>query len=118
MLKSLLRLEDKVLATTSIQTKENIISLIRANQKQIRSFGVKRLGLFGSVVRGQQKANSDVDVLVEFDPKQKTFDNFVNLSSFLENLFSRYVEVVTPESLSPYIGPHIIKEVEYVAFDA
>jgi len=42
----------------------------------------------------------------------------VSLSLFLEKLFSRYVEVVTPESLSPYIGPHIIKEVEYVTLDA
>ena len=107
-----------MLATTPVPSKEKIISLIKANQKQIRSFGVERLGLFGSVVHGRQKTNSDVDVLVEFDPKQKTFDNFVSLSLFLEKLFSRYVEVVTPESLSPYIGPHIIKEVEYVTLDA
>ncbi len=104
-------------AVVALQTKESIFSLIQAHQKDIRVFGVKRLGLFGSYLRGQQRENSDVDLLVEFDPNKKTFDNFINLSAFLENLLNRYVEVITPESLSPYIGPHILKEVEYVALD-
>ena len=77
--------------------------------------GVKRLGLFGSFVRGQQNANSDVDLLVEFEPGKKTFDNFLQLCLFLEGLLGRHVELLTPESLSPFIGPRIMGEVEYVS---
>ena len=99
------------------QTKESIPSLIVAHRSQIRLFGVKRLGLFGSFMRNQPNAASDVDLLVEFEAGKKTFDNFIHLCFFLEDLLGRYVELVTPESLSPYIGPRITSEVEYVPLD-
>ena len=51
---------------------------------------------------------------MEFEQGKKTFDNFIQLSFLLEDLFKRRVELVTIESLSPYIGPHIMSEVEYV----
>jgi predicted nucleotidyltransferase len=102
----------------AVQTEDHILALIQEYQKQIRAFGVKRLGLFGSFVRGQQNEDSDVDVLVEFDLGKKTFDAFIHLAFFLEDLFGRRVELVTPESLSPYIGPHILREVEYVTVGA
>jgi predicted nucleotidyltransferase len=102
----------------AVQTEDHILALIQEYQKQIRAFGVKRLGLFGSFVRGQQNEDSDVDLLVEFDLSQKTFDAFSHLAFFLEDLFGRRVELVTPESLSPYIGPHILREVEYVTVGA
>ena len=101
----------------AVQTKEHVFTLLQDHQNQIRQFGVKRLGLFGSFVRQQQDAESDVDVLVEFELNHKTFDAFMQLAFFLEDLFERRVELVTPESLSPYIGPHILKEIEYVDFD-
>ncbi|MGB4952040.1 MAG: nucleotidyltransferase family protein [Rhizobiaceae bacterium] len=99
------------------QTKNNIFSTLQNHQIQIKNFGVKKLGLFGSFVHQQQDANSDIDVLVEFEPDRKTFDNFLNVALFLEELFDRPVELVTPEALSPYIGPHILREVEYVPLD-
>ena len=99
-----------------VQTKEHILALLRDQQARISALGVKRLGLFGSFVRGQQNMDSDVDVLVEFAPECKTFDNFMQLAFFLEALFDRRVELVTPESLSPFLGPHILHEVEYVRF--
>lgn len=102
----------------AVQTEDHILALIQEYQKQIRAFGVKRLGLFGSFVRGQQNEDSDVDVLVEFDLGKKTFDAFIHLAFFLEDLFGRRVELVTPESLSTYIGPHILREVEYVTVGA
>ncbi len=100
-----------------VQTKERLLSLLLARQDHIRALGVRRLGLFGSFVRGQQGRESDVDVLVEFELGHKTFKNFIHLAFFLEELFGRQVELVTPEALSPYIGPHILREVEYVVFD-
>ena len=103
---------------TSVQTKKKALSLIEENQDRIKALGVKKLGLFGSFVREEQGVGSDVDLLVEFEPGKKTFDNFIQLSFFLEEVFKRRVELVTPESLSPYIGPHIMDKVEYVTFIA
>lgn len=99
-----------------VESEIMIVSLIQESEEQIRSFGVKRLGLFGSFARGQQSDGSDVDLLVEFETGRKTFDSFIQLAFLLEDLLGRRVELITPESLSPHIGPHILKEVKYVAF--
>jgi predicted nucleotidyltransferase len=56
--------------------------------------------------------------LVEFEEGRKTFDNFMQLSFLLEEVLQRHVELVTLESLSPYIGPHILREVEYAPLAA
>jgi hypothetical protein len=100
----------------SVQTKEDILSIIEKNQDRIKAFGVKKIGLFGSFVRREQDIESDVDLLVEFEEGQKTFDNFIQLLFILEDVLKRRVELVTVESLSPYIRPYIIKEVEYATF--
>jgi predicted nucleotidyltransferase len=102
----------------AVQRKEDIFILLAENQAQIKTLGVKRLGLFGSFLGGKQTAESDVDFLVEFEPTQKTFDNFMKLTFLLEDLLQRRVELVTTDALSPHIGPHILKEVEYAGFAA
>jgi predicted nucleotidyltransferase len=99
-------------------TKEDLLQLITEHQKEITQFGVKRCGLFGSYVRNQSTPQSDIDVLVEFEQGKKSFDNFMRLASFLEDLFGRRVDLVTVGSLSPYIGPRILEEVEYAALSA
>ena len=101
----------------AVQTKEQVLSLLQEHHHDMCALGVRRLGLFGSFVREQQGHESDVDMLVEFEPGAKTFDAFMQLAFFLEALFGRRVELVTPESLSPYIGPHILREMTYVSFD-
>ena len=96
-----------------VQSRERILALIAEHGPRLRALGVRQLGLFGSFARGEQGPESDVDVLVEFTPGQKTFDNFMQLAFFLEDLFHRRVELVTPESMSPYLRPYIMDEVEY-----
>jgi predicted nucleotidyltransferase len=103
---------------TAVSSKRDVVTVLRSNGDRIRALGVKRLGLFGSFVRGQQRPDSDVDLLVEFDPALKTFDNFMALALLLEELLRRHVELVTTESLSPHLRPHILDEVEDVAFAA
>lgn len=98
-------------------TKDEIFSLLQRQADSLRQLGVARLGLFGSFVRRQQTPESDIDLLVDFEEGQKTYDNFIRLSFFLEELFGRPVELLTNESLSPYIGPHVRREVEYVTFN-
>jgi uncharacterized protein len=99
--------------TGRMSMKDEILSSLRQNSERLRLLGVCRIGLFGSFARNEARPESDIDLLVEFVPNKKTFDNFMALSFFLEELFGRRVELVTSESLSPYIGPRILKEVEY-----
>jgi predicted nucleotidyltransferase len=103
---------------TSLPTKNDIMTVLLENESLIRALGVKRLGLFGSFIRGEQSESSDVDLLVEFEQGQKTFDHFMSLSFLMEDLLRRRVELVTTEALSPFIGPHILEEVEYVPLAA
>jgi predicted nucleotidyltransferase len=90
------------------------LNALKSNKTKLDSFGVQRFGLFGSFLHNQVNDQSDVDLIVEFKPGQKNFANFSNLIFYLEDLFGRPVEVITPESLSPYIGPRILGEVEHV----
>lgn len=99
-----------------VQTKAQVIALLHEYHQELHRFGVRRCGVFGSFVRDTAiHPQSDVDILVAFEPDQKTFDNFIHLSFFLEDLFGRTVDLITVESLSPYIGPRILDEVEYVS---
>lgn len=96
-------------------TKQSIIEKILGNRTKIQSLGVRGVGLFGSYVRDEQREDSDIDLLVEFQPEQKTFDHFMELCFLLDEIFAgTKVEVVTEEGLSPYIAPKILKELEYV----
>jgi predicted nucleotidyltransferase len=75
------------------------------------SFGVRKIGIFGSVARGEDKPSSDIDVLVEFEDNKATFRNFMGLISFLEEIFGRKVDLVTTNGIDKYLRPHIEKEV-------
>ena len=99
----------------AVDTKAQVFALLDKHREELEKLGVKRCGLFGSVLRGRHRQRSDIDILVEFKPGEKNFDNFMNLAFFLEDLFGRRVDLVTVESLSPYIGPHILREVEYTS---
>jgi hypothetical protein len=101
-----------------IRTKQDIFAVLEHNRSRLRALGVQKIGLFGSFVRGEQQPDSDIDLLVVFEPGQKTFDAFMDLCFFLEEVLRRRIELVTVESLSPYLGPHILKEVEYAALAA
>jgi predicted nucleotidyltransferase len=86
------------------------INTLRKNAKDIKArFSVKRIGLFGSFARSEQKASSDIDILVEFD--KPTFRNFMDLSFYLEDLFGREVDLVTVKGLNPRIRPYVEKDV-------
>lgn len=105
--------------TEVVQTKAQVLARLREHLQELQQLGVTRCGVFGSFARNTAIRNkSDVDILVAFEPDQKTFDNFMNLSFFLEDLFGRDVDLVTEESLSPHIGPHILDEVEYVSISS
>lgn len=89
-------------------SRTEVEACLRKAEAEIFGFGVSRLALFGSVARDAGRADSDVDLLVEFRPGTKTFDHFMALGDLLERLLQRPVELVTPESLSPFLKPHIL----------
>ncbi|MFQ5706489.1 MAG: nucleotidyltransferase family protein [bacterium] len=92
-------------------TGQRILEILGEHRDVLRKYGVKRIGLFGSYVRGEQEENSDLDFLVEF--AKPDFDNFMDLAFSLEALFCRKVELITHGSLSPYIRPYVEKEVRW-----
>ena len=93
---------------------ELVFQIIKENSDEIRKFGISEVGLFGSFVRGKQKEESDIDLLVKFFRGEKTFRNFINFSEYIEKVLGRKVEVLTPESMSLYIAPYIESEIKYV----
>jgi uncharacterized protein len=99
-------------------TSNRYLQQLEAHQIELLGLGVRRVGLFGSCLRGEERSDSDVDVLVEFAPERKSLGALVDLADFLESLFERHVDLVTLESLSPYIGPHILSEVQYAQIAA
>lgn len=92
-------------------TRTQILKALQKHDALLRKYSVKRIGLFGSYVRGEQRRGSDVDFLVEF--AAPTYDNFFYLNTSLERLLRRKVELVTDGSLSPHIKPFVDKEVAW-----
>jgi hypothetical protein len=94
--------------------RQQAVERLLGSEQEIRALGVVRLALFGSVLRGQPDAQSDVDLLVQFAPGAKTYERFLALSELLEGRLGRPVDLVTTEALSPFIGPRILAEAQDV----
>lgn len=96
-------------------TKENIISVLQTHKSALSRYGVSNIGLFGSYLRNEQSKQSDIDLLVDFEPDKESFDNYMAVYDIFENLFKdEKVEIVTRNGLSKHIGPKILNEVLYV----
>jgi predicted nucleotidyltransferase len=92
----------------------NAIEILKKNENSIKKkYGVKKIGVFGSFARGEGKKGSDVDVLVDFKNGCKTFDNYMELKFYLEDLFGRSIDLVTMEALRPQLKDNILQEVVY-----
>ena len=90
------------------------IELLKKNENEIRKrFGVKKIGIFGSFARGEDREGSDIDVLVEFQDNCETFDNFMDLKFLLRDLFERKIDLVTIDALRPQLKDNILQEVIY-----
>ncbi len=93
---------------------EQIRVILSKHTKKIQGFGVSSLSLFGSTVKGTATLNSDLDFLVEFEG-MVTFDRYMDLKFFLEDLFNKPVDLVTTKSLKPEISQIILQEAVNVA---
>lgn len=95
-----------------VQLRADIIKMIQKNRRNIHNLGVRRLGLFGSCARNQATSKSDLDFIVDF--KKKSFDSYMELKFFLEDLFKTHVDLVLPNTLKPRLRKSILKNVTYV----
>ena len=85
---------------------EQIIARLRENEPALRARGVSHAALFGSRARGDNRPDSDIDIMVEFDPAAHvTVFNYVGLKEYIASLFDGPVDVVSREGLKPYVRP-------------
>lgn len=90
-------------------TRARILKTLRDNDEALKKYSVRRIGLFGSYARDQQKRGSDIDFLVEFE--RPTYDNFYDLIVYLEKLFGRKVEVLTPDGVDSIRVPEVAQSI-------
>jgi predicted nucleotidyltransferase len=96
-----------------MENSRDILQVIQNNKDRIKGFGVRKIGIFGSYARDEQRPDSDVDLIVEFEEGRKNFDSYMELCFFLEDILHKKVEVLTPEGIDPLIKPGIEKETVY-----
>ena len=101
-----------------VKSKEENIKRIYSQRHKLSALGVLNIGLFGSFARGEGSVSSDIDILIEFEFKKHTFDNFMEVAFLLEDILGRKVDLVTPQGLTPSINEHIEKELVYVSIPA
>ncbi|AUD05297.1 nucleotidyltransferase family protein [Spirosoma pollinicola] len=100
---------------TAVQNKQQAFERIQSHQSALKQLGAARLGLFGSFVRNEQQIDSDVDLVVEFEPGQKKLHNFLDMADYLEEVMARKVDLLTWEGMAELVRKHVANEVEYVA---
>ena len=92
---------------------DDILSLLRkAKQELASSFKVQKIGLFGSVIRGEHREDSDIDILVDL-PQEADLIDLIGISQFLEEHLDHKVDVVPLQSLRKEIRERVLKEVRY-----
>lgn len=92
-----------------------ILKIFEKSHHEIKErFKVKEIGVFGSQIKGKAKKRSDIDILIEFEKGYKTFDNYMDLKFYLEDLFGCKVDLVIKSAVKEEIKPHILSEVVYV----
>ena len=103
-------MEKKSARHTQLSSSE-ILSLLKQNELVLKKYGVRKLGLFGSYRRGSPTPESDIDFVVIFD--HVSFDNYMELKIFLEDLFHCRIDLVLEEAIKPRLRRYILDEVIY-----
>jgi predicted nucleotidyltransferase len=93
----------------AVSDKHGVLDRLARRGSEIHALGARRLALFGSFARDEQRESSDVDLLVEFEPGAKSFDSFMRLAFLLEDTLGRRVELVTTDSLNPSLRDRMLQ---------
>jgi hypothetical protein len=96
------------------QTLAEILAVLRSHKSNLRAkFGVLDLAVFGSYVSNEQSRESDVDLLVDLKPEYKTFDNYMELKFFLEDLLHKKIDLALKDSIRKELRVAILHEAVY-----
>ena len=94
-------------------TREQILDFLRQHKQEMHdSFGVTKIGLFGSYARGDARVDSDIDMAIELSAN--TADNYFGLLHYLEDTFQKRVDLGIESNFKPIIKPYILREIIYV----
>ncbi len=96
-----------------MRSRDEVLRMLERNREAIRAYGVRRLGLFGSCARGESGPNSDLDFVVEFD--KKSFDGYMAVKEFLEDLFGCRVDLVIESAIKARLREVIRRETVHAA---
>ena len=96
---------------TNTTRPSTIIKTLAKNKPTLAKMGVRKVGLFGSFKRGEARRKSDIDILVVME--KPTFDSYMEVKFYLEDLFGRKVDLVMEETIKPRLRAYILNEVEY-----
>jgi predicted nucleotidyltransferase len=105
---------DHISMSNNIKTLNEIKKiLVQHKGRLVEKYKIGEIGVFGSYSRGEQRKNSDIDILVQFD-SDIGFFKFLEFEEYLSNILGVKVDLVTKEALKPYIGKRILEEVVYL----
>ncbi|HEX9990839.1 MAG TPA: nucleotidyltransferase family protein [Chloroflexia bacterium] len=93
------------------RTAQQILDMLMQHRARLREFGVQKIGLFGSYSRGEAGPESDMDFLVVLE--RLTFDDYMSVLFFLEDLFGCKVDLVPEKDIKPRLIPHVMQDVIY-----
>lgn len=86
--------------------RDDVIARLKEAEPALRARGIRRVAVFGSVARGDDRPDSDIDIMIEVDPEAHiTVFGYVGLKEFVAGLFDGPVDVVNRDGLKPYVAP-------------
>ena len=92
---------------------EDIIEFFKNSKHELEKYGVRKIGLFGSYAKSQENENSDIDVLIEFEEGNKTFDNYMDFKFYLEDRFNKEVDLVIENNIKEDLKNAILRSARY-----
>lgn len=94
--------------------RDEVIAKLKDAEPALRARGIRRAAVFGSVARGEERPDSDIDILVDLDPDMHlTIYDYVGIKEYVSELFEGRVDLVSRGGLKPFIRPRVTAEAIY-----